>query len=163
MFKVSSSSAVLRFNDYLLILLHRLLTPCFSFFPFLKYVLLFLPSPSSSIPFRHSSVSSFHLWWLSTSTCHCSTQSLFTSARQQMDLLFPPFKKESAPKSLLCLQVHLKRFSVSTRARANRRACGTHKYAWTGILLCCKWLTVIRTLHLSVGVEISSYRLTVHP
>lgn len=104
---------------HFLILFFPLFKVCYAFFPFSQFfypfqALLCLLFPSLMIIHLHLSL--LHLKPL-------------TSARQLMDLLFPPLKKESAPKSLLCLQVHLNHFSVSTRARANRRACGTHKYA----------------------------------
>lgn len=99
LFKVSISSASLRFNDHLLILPCRLLSLWSPLHTIFFCVLCFFPhSLSSSLPLRHSSTSSFRLWWLSTSTCHCSTQSHFTSARQQMDPLSLPIKKRECSK-----------------------------------------------------------------
>lgn len=100
LFKVSISSASLRFIDHLLIFPRHLLSlwsPLHTIF-FVCVLCFFHHSLSSSLPLRRSSTSSFRLWWLSTSTCHCSTQSHFTSARQQMDPLSLPIKKRECSK-----------------------------------------------------------------
>lgn len=137
LFKVSISSASLRFNDHLLILpcrllslwspLHTIFCVCCAFFPILS-VLLFL----SGTPLPPLSVSDDYPPPLVIAPLKATLHPQGSKWILSPSLL----KKESAPKRLLCLQVHLNHFSVSTHARANSRACGTYKYSWTGILLC---------------------------